>query len=141
MKASKFILIGSLACAIAPLSGCTVWRPAIPVPDVRAILPTRTVYVDVRTPEEKAAACVAEMEPKGKAPQVMTYDSDTRTETHLNTKGREVSVTAQNATDNTSMGMEGKLGERRPDVCTSNDGLPRRDDRRDDRKNSYNGYR
>ncbi len=78
----------------------------------------------------------------GKAPQIMTYDSDTRTETHVNTQGREVTVTAQNATDNTSMGMGGKLGYKRPESCTSNDPIPgttRPKDR--NYKNASTGYK
>ncbi|ESQ86171.1 hypothetical protein AEAC466_02970 [Asticcacaulis sp. AC466] len=81
----------------------------------------RTSYVDVRTQKEKADQCVAAFEPDGKAPQVMTYDSNTKTEVHVNQDGRRVDVTAQNAQDNTSLGMGGKVGGKIPDACTDAD--------------------
>lgn len=132
MKASKLIVGGlGLGMLVVSLSACTYYER------------NRRVVIDPRSDAERAAACVAAFEPEGKAPQIMTYDSDTRTETHVNTKGREVTVTAQNATDDTSMGMGGKLGERRPEACTSNDPIPRKTSSRggNNYKNSYDGYR
>lgn len=74
--------------------------------------------VDSRNAAQKAAACVAEFEPDGKAPQIMTYDSKTKTEVHVNTDGKDVDVTAQNATDNTALGMGGRVGGSLPEACT-----------------------
>jgi hypothetical protein len=131
MKASKLILAGLAVGGLVSLGGCA-----------QDYYHTRNVVYDVRSDQERAAECVAAFEPSGKAPQVMTYDSDTRTETHLNTEGREVTVTAQNSTDNTSMGMGGKLGVKRPESCTSNDPIPgstRPKDR--NYKNASTGYR
>jgi len=131
MKASKLIVAGlGLGLMLVSLGACESYGGR-----------TRRVVYDPRSDAERAAACVAAFEPSGKAPQVMTYDSDTRTETHLNTEGRQVTVTAQNSTDNTSMGMAGKLGEKRPESCTSNDPVPGATRERDRHyKNSYNGY-
>ncbi|WP_349321359.1 hypothetical protein [Asticcacaulis sp. MM231] len=84
----------------------------------------RTKAIDVRTDKEKAAACVAAFEANGQAPQIMTYDSDTKTEVHMNTDGKRVDVTAQNAEDNTAMGMGGKVGGRIPEACTDADPIP-----------------
>ncbi len=134
MKASKLIVTGlGLGMLLVSLGACESYY--------NHRNSSRLVY-DPRSDQERAAACVAAFEPSGKAPQVMTYDSDTRTETHLNTEGRQVTVTAQNSTDNTSMGMAGKLGEKRPESCTSNDPIPgttREKDR--NYRNSYNGYK
>ncbi len=84
----------------------------------------RTERVDVRNAQERAQECVAAFEPQGKAPQVMTYDSDTQTEVHMNQEGRNVDVTAQNATDNTAMAMGGKVGGKIPEACTDADPAP-----------------
>ncbi|WP_443749529.1 hypothetical protein [Asticcacaulis solisilvae] len=133
MKASKLILAGLALGALVSLSACNSYYG-----ENRS----HNLVYDVRSDQEKAAECVAAFEPSGKAPQVMTYDSDTRTETHLNTQGREVTVTAQNSTDNTSMGMGGKLGVKRPESCTSNDPIPgstRPKDR--NYKNASTGYK
>ncbi|MGZ3297474.1 MAG: hypothetical protein ACXWKW_01265 [Asticcacaulis sp.] len=116
-----------LGCATVGLTGCTSIR--VPVPDLGALVPVgltgpRVRDVDIRTPEQRAQACVQEFDPKGKAPQVMTYDSNTKTEVHMNTEGRSVDVTAQNSTDNTAMGMGGKVGGRIPEACTDADPLP-----------------
>lgn len=75
-------------------------------------------YVDARTQAQRAEACVAQFEPDGKAPQVMTYDSQSKTEVHMNQDGKLVTVTAQNKPDATSLGMEGKVGGSRPSTCT-----------------------
>jgi len=112
MKASHLILAG-LGIASMALGGCTSYYGR-----------GRTDYVDVRTQQEKAAQCVAAFEPNGQAPQIMTYDSDTKTEVHLNQDGKRVDVTAQNAQDNTSLGMGGKVGGRQPEACTDADPLP-----------------
>ncbi|MEM9966400.1 MAG: hypothetical protein AAGC58_13755 [Asticcacaulis sp.] len=74
--------------------------------------------VDNRSQAQKADACVERYEPDGKAPQVMTYDSETSTEVHLNQDGKVVTVTAQNKPDATSFGVEGKVGGARPESCT-----------------------
>jgi len=79
---------------------------------------TRYEYVDGRTPAQRADACVASIENTDKAPQVMTYDSETRTEVHVNQDGKTVSMTAQNKPDATSMGARGTVGGGRPDTCT-----------------------
>ncbi|MDC7694611.1 hypothetical protein PQU94_09995 [Asticcacaulis sp. DXS10W] len=75
-------------------------------------------YVDARTQAQRADACVAQFEPNGTAPQVMTYDSQSKTEVHMNQDGKLVTVTAQNKPDSTSLGMEGKVGGSRPVSCT-----------------------
>ncbi|MDV6332002.1 hypothetical protein [Asticcacaulis sp. 201] len=113
MKRSIVILAGLGVIGVS-LSGCESYY------DQRY----RTSYVDVRTQKEKADQCVAAFEPDGKAPQVMTYDSNTKTEVHVNQDGRRVDVTAQNAQDNTSLGMGGKVGGRIPDACTDADPNP-----------------
>jgi len=79
---------------------------------------TRYEYVDGRTPAQRADACVTYIENTDKAPQVMTYDSETRTEVHVNQDGKTVSMTAQNKPDATSMGARGTVGGGRPDTCT-----------------------
>jgi hypothetical protein len=112
MKASILIVAG-LGVVAAGLSGCYSNYPR-----------EHTRYVDLRTDKERAAACVAAFEPDGKAPQVMTYDSTTGTEVHMNQDGKRVDVTAQNASDNTSLGMGGKVGGRIPEACTDADPLP-----------------
>jgi len=76
------------------------------------------VREDLRTDAQRAQACVAKFDPKGKASQIMTYDSKTKTEVHLNTEGRDITVTGQNATDNTSVGMGAEVGGSIPDYCT-----------------------
>ncbi|MDC7684095.1 hypothetical protein PQU92_12465 [Asticcacaulis sp. BYS171W] len=76
------------------------------------------VPVDNRTQAQKAEACVQQFEPTGQAPQVMTYDSQSKTEVHLNQEGKVVTVTAQNKPDATALGMEGKVGGSRPTTCT-----------------------
>jgi hypothetical protein len=113
MRASILILAG-LGVVCAGLSGCETYRGDR----------YGTRYVDVRTQKEKAAQCVAAFEPNGQAPQIMTYDSDTKTEVHMNTEGKRVDVTAQNAEDNTAMGMGGKVGGRIPEACTDADPIP-----------------
>ncbi len=131
MKASKLIVAGLSLGMIVSLAGCATYQTR------------RVEYRETRSASERAAACVAAFEGEnGKAPQVMTYDSGTGTETHLNTDGRKVTVTAQNAGDKTSAGMGVTLGERKPESCTSNDPVPRETDRRGDRnyRNSYTGY-
>lgn len=132
MKASKLIVAGLGLGMIVSLAGCNHYGSD-----------RRVEIRETRTAAERAAACVAAFEGEnGKAPQVMTYDSDTRTETHLNTDGRKVTVTAQNAVENTSAGMGVTLGERRPESCTSNDPVPHDTARRDrNYRNSYTGYR
>lgn len=125
MRASILILAGAGLCV--GLTGCTSVR--VPVPNLGLLVPVgltgyRTQTVDIRTDKEKAAACVANFEPDGKAPQVMTYDSSTKTEVHMNTEGRRVDVTAQNSTDNTALGMGGKVGGKVPQACTDADPLP-----------------
>ncbi len=125
MRASILILAGAGLCL--GLTGCTT--VSVPVPDLGLLVPVgltgyRTKTVDVRTDKEKAAACVANFEPDGKAPQVMTYDSSTKTEVHVNTEGKRVDVTAQNAQDNTALGMGGKVGGKVPQACTDADPLP-----------------
>jgi hypothetical protein len=80
----------------------------------------------------KARACVDQFDPQGKSSQIMTYDTKTKTEVHLNTDGRFVNVTGQNATDNTSLGMKGKVGklerkedeDQRVDYCTEDSVRP-----------------
>lgn len=104
MRASHLLLAGLGLGAMVALGACTPQ--------------TIENRVDLRTPAEKAAACVAQFETDGKAPQIMTYDSKTKTEVHVNTDGRDVDVTAQNATDNTSMGMGGRVGGNIPEACT-----------------------
>lgn len=111
MKASILILAG-LSVALVSLTGCETYRRP------------RTETVDVRSAKERAAECVAAFEPDGKAPQVMTYDSETGTEVHMNQDGKRVDVTAQNQADNTSLGMGGKVGGRIPEACTDADPLP-----------------
>jgi hypothetical protein len=76
------------------------------------------LVLDNRTQSQKAEACIQQFEPEGKAPQVMTYDSETKTEVHLNTEGKIVTLTAQNKPDETAMGVEGKVGGARPKTCT-----------------------
>ena len=108
MKASSFLIFAGLGAAVAALSGCTTYDDRrYPVS-----------YEDQRTQEQRAAECVANFEPGDKAPQIMTYDSESKTEVHLNTDGRKVDVTAQNATDDTAMGMGGKVGGNIPEACT-----------------------
>jgi hypothetical protein len=65
---------------------------------------------DLRTDAQRAQACVARYDPQGKASQIMTYDSKTKTEVHLNTDGKDIRVTGQNSTDNTSVGMGAEVG-------------------------------
>ncbi|ESQ76173.1 hypothetical protein [Asticcacaulis sp. AC402] len=108
MKASILILAG-LSVLAAGLTGCQS-NPR-----------ERTRYVDVRTERERAQQCVAAFEPGSKAPQIMTYDSETGTEVHMNQDGRRVDVTAQNASDNTALGMGGKVGGKIPEACTDAD--------------------
>lgn len=73
---------------------------------------------DLRTDAQRAQACVARFDPQGKASQIMTYDSKTKTEVHLNTDGRDISVTGQNSIDNTSVGMGAEVGGALPSYCT-----------------------
>lgn len=130
MNASKLIVAGLSLGMIVSLAGCATYQTR------------RVEYRETRSASERAAACVAAFEGEnGKAPQVMTYDSGTGTETHLNTEGRKITVTGQNAGDKTSAGMGVTLGERKPESCTSNDPVPR-DAGRTDRnfRNSYTGY-
>lgn len=110
MKASILLLAG-LGVAAVGLSGCYNTREY-------------TRNVDLRSQKERADACVVAFEPNGKAPQVMTYDSQTQTEVHMNQDGKRVDVTAQNHTDSTSMGMGGKVGGRIPEACTDADPIP-----------------
>lgn len=113
MKRSIVILAGLSVIGVS-LSGCESYY------DHRY----RTSYVDVRSPKEKADQCVANFEQDGKAPQIMTYDSDSKTEVHMNQEGKRVDVTAQNTQDNTSMGMGGKVGGKLPEACTDADPNP-----------------
>ncbi len=110
MKASILVLAGVAAVALA---GCTSYHRG-----------DRYQTVDVRSANERAQECVQAFEPDGKAPQVMTYDSNTQTEVHMNQEGRRVDVTAQNATDNTAMAMGGKVGGKIPEACTDADPQP-----------------
>lgn len=97
--------------------------------------------VDNSTQKQRAEACVAQYDPEHKAPQVMTYDSATGTETHMNTEGRNVAVTAQNAQDNTALGMGGKVGGGIPTACTDYDpGAGPAAPPPAHHKDSYNGY-
>ncbi len=115
MKAAKLILAGAaVAAMIGGLGGCSSYYGRR----------TPTNYVDVRNQREKAAECVAAFEGDGRAPQVMTYDSETKTEVHVNQDGRNVNVTGQNAEDNTAMGMGGKVGGKVPQACTDADPIP-----------------
>lgn len=86
----------------------------------------------------KAQACVERYEPNGKTPQVMTYDSSTNTEVHLNQDGKVVTVTGQNKPDSTSFGVGAKVGGARPDNCTDDTVVLRekRTSRRDRRDRS-----
>jgi hypothetical protein len=112
---------------IAALSGCDHYYP---------------YPVDNSTQKQRAEACVARFDPEHKAPQVMTYDSATGTETHMNTEGRNVAVTAQNAQDNTALGMGGKVGGNMPAACTDyQPGVaPAAPAGPPHHKSSYNGY-
>ncbi|EGF92649.1 hypothetical protein ABI_10860 [Asticcacaulis biprosthecium C19] len=112
MKASILILAGLTVFTAVGLTACETTPRE------------RTRYVDVRSERERAQQCVAAFEPDGKAPQVMTYDSKTGTEVHMNQDGRRVDVTAQNASDNTALGMGGKVGGKIPEACTDADPLP-----------------
>ena len=111
MKASIVILAGLGIGLALSLSGCETYGRR--GPDYG--------YVDPRTSQEKAQECVAAFEPSGKAPQVMTYDSDTGTEVHMNTEGKRVDVTAQNNRNDTALGMGGKVGGGIPEACTDAD--------------------
>lgn len=100
------VILGGAGLICAGLAGCT-----------RGYYDEPLSY-DNRTQAQKAEACVDQFEPEGKAPQVMTYDSETKTEVHLNQDGKIVTLTAQNKPDETSLGMEGKVGGARPVTCT-----------------------
>ena len=110
MRASIVILAGLGIGLAVSLSGCETYGRRH-TPD----------YVDPRNQQEKAQECVAAFEPNGKAPQVMTYDSDTGTEVHMNTEGKRVDVTAQNNRSDTSLGMGGRVGGGIPEACTDAD--------------------
>ena len=132
MKASIIVLAGASLLAMS-LAGCSSYRDRDRYD---------YGYYDPRDQQERAQECVAAFEPSGKAPQVMTYDSDTGTETHMNTEGRNVNVTAQNNRDQTALGMGGKVGGNIPQACTDADprpgpAIPRQPGHY---KNSYNGY-
>ena len=131
MRASIVILAGLGIGLAVSLSGCETYGHH------RADYG----YTDPRNQQEKAQECVAAFEPNGKAPQVMTYDSDTGTEVHMNTEGKRVDVTAQNNRNDTSLGMGGKVGGGIPEACTDADprvgpAIPRSTHN----KNAYNGY-
>ncbi|MDI7776309.1 hypothetical protein [Asticcacaulis sp. EMRT-3] len=130
MKASILILAGLGAGLTLGMSGCVAYH-RYPI-----------AYEDPRSPAERAQACVSTFEPDGKAAQVMTYDSATGTETHMNSDGRQVAVTAQNARDNTALGMGGKVGGGIPVACTDADPrvLPAYPAPPAHHKDGYNGY-
>ena len=115
MKAPILILAG---VAVVALTGCSSYGYD------RDRDRDRYQTVDVRTQKQRAEECVAAFEGDGQAPQVMTYDSKTNTEVHMNQDGRRVDVTAQNAQDNTSLGMGGKVGGKIPEACTDADPKP-----------------
>lgn len=104
MRASILVL-ASLGVIAFGLTGCQT-------------MPGNNHYSDPRSAKELAAECVARYEPGGKAPQVMTYDSATGTEVHMNQTGKTVNVTAQNHPDVTSMGMGGTVSDAPPTGCT-----------------------
>ena len=125
MKASILMAAGLGTLALG-LGGCAHYYP---------------YPVDNSTQKQRAEACVAQYDPEHKAPHVMTYDSATGTETHMNTEGRKVSVTAQNAQDNTALGMGGKVGGDIPTACTDYDpGVGPANPPTPHHKDSYNGY-
>ncbi|WP_189485692.1 hypothetical protein [Asticcacaulis endophyticus] len=67
---------------------------------------TYTSPVAVLSTGEQAGRCVRKTDGK-KAPQIMTYDSDSRTETHASNEGDEYKYSVQNKPQRTAVGVKG----------------------------------
>lgn len=102
MKASNILMAGLSLGAIISLSGCA------------------SVYVErTRAAEQAAQECLNEIESSKKAPQIMTYNSDSKVETHVQTYPDGASMTVQQHGTNKVTGVDTKVGER-PYSCNAN---------------------
>ena len=103
MKASQSILTGVSALALLAMTACAP-----------------TVYVDSTVSARQAAQeCVEDIESSKKAPQIMTYNSETKVETHVQTFPDGATMTVQDKDNNKVTGVDAKLGER-PYSCYAN---------------------
>lgn len=102
MRASQLILAGMLATAGLALGGCE----------------TVTIAERDQTAAQAADACVADIEGGKKAPQIMTYNTTSKVETHVQTFPDGAAMTVQDRQANKATGVDIKVGDR-PYSCNA----------------------
>jgi len=104
MKAAHVFMLGIGSGLAALLSGCA----------------HQTVYVEhTKTAEQAMQGCVADIDPSKKPPQIMTYNTDTKLETHVQTYGDGAAMVVKDESNNKATGVDTVVGER-PYSCNAN---------------------
>ena len=94
MKASFGVLLGAV-CALS-LGGCV----------------HEYSYESHESAAQAAESCIADIEGGKKAPQIMTYDTGSKVETHIKTFPDGAAMTVQDRQNNKATGVDATVGKR-----------------------------